>query len=60
MCFLDIMNAYDMVQQDILLRKLVKNGLGDNLLAALKACTNGFVKKDDVLSVPFEYRRGLR
>ena len=37
MCFLDLMNAYDMVPQDILLRKLVKNGLGDKFIGGIKS-----------------------
>ena len=37
MCFLDLMNAYDMVPQDILLRKLVKNGLGDIFIGSIKS-----------------------
>ena len=37
MCFLDLMNAYDMVPQDILLRKLVKNGYGDIFIGGIKS-----------------------
>ena len=35
--FVDLMNAYDMVSQEILLEKLVKKDLGDKFIGSIKS-----------------------